>query len=105
MKFSLWLERRDEQNLKLSIQSALGELAAGLDEDEWMNINTSDLSSEIQSMILNLGEIKKFVDPSEIEDQVRSGIRIRDLLDLVIGGHDMTPPVETPPEPPQEIGF
>jgi hypothetical protein len=99
-KFSIWCEQRDDETLKLAIKAALGELADGKEDAEWLGIDTSMLSRELQDAILNLGELKRKMDPNrydEIREAVKSGVKLYELIDLIQGPK---PPVTIEPHEP-----
>jgi hypothetical protein len=102
-KFSIWCEQQDDESLKLAIKSTLGELADGKEDAEWLGIDTGKLSRELQDAILNLGELKRKVDPNrydEIREAVKSGIKLYELVDLVLGPK---PSVKINPHEPQNL--
>jgi hypothetical protein len=102
-KFSIWCEQQDDESLKLAIKSTLGELADGKEDAEWLGIDTGKLSRELQDAILNLGELKRKIDPNrydEIREAVKSGIKLYELVDLVLGPK---PSVKINPHEPQNL--
>jgi hypothetical protein len=68
-----------------------------------LEIDTGDLSRELQDAILNLGELKRKVDPNisnNIHKAVKSGITLRELIDQVLGPK---PTVNINPHEPQNL--
>jgi hypothetical protein len=85
--FIKWLEQTaQEDTVKIALKGALGDLALGKEDAEWMDLNTKDLSNSIQDAIINLGELKRFTNPEkalEVKNAVKNGIEIKDLIALV----------------------
>jgi len=83
--FIKWLEQADnEEAIKIAIQSALGDLALGKDDSEWMDLDTKDLASHIKTAINELGILKRGHKAIEIKDAVDRGIKIKDLIALIV---------------------
>jgi hypothetical protein len=89
--FIIWLEElENEEAVKRAIQSAMGDMALGKEDSEWMDLDTGDLSTRIKNAILNLGEFKRFGHPEraiEVKNAVKNGIKIRDLIKLITSNH------------------
>jgi hypothetical protein len=85
--FIKWLEQTAQEDaVKIAVKGALGDLALGKEDSDWLNLDTADLSSSIKDAIINLGELKRFTNPEkalEVKNAVKKGIKIKDLITLV----------------------
>lgn len=89
--FKLWVEMEDSHNsIKVAIIGALPDELKGTmkDEEQLLNLRTTELGREIIEKIRNLGVISSIKDQNpqkwqDISDSIKNGITIRDLIDKV----------------------
>lgn len=89
--FKLWAEMADSQAvIKTAIIGALPDELKGTlkDEEQLLNLRTTELGREIIEKIRNLGIVSSIKDQNpqkwqDISDSITNGITIKDLIDKV----------------------
>lgn len=124
-KFPIWLEQRDEEELKVAIKAIASTSDENSDplvepdaqDSEWLGKSTANLSNTQKDQIVGLGLIKKLAGDNihQVIEAIRSGIIFEDLIKMVAGEPSVVPrditmgdtarlPDSNPPGVPYEAG-
>jgi len=113
-RFTVWMEQRNEAVVRDAIVSKVRSDLGGGDDDEVLQMRTTELSSEMQRELLKLGPVMDLVDDSQI-DQLMDFMRQEDttvgtLVEKILGGGpnptpepESLPPETNPAMAPQQV--
>ena len=102
--FTAWLEQRNEEVVRDAIVSKVRSDLGGGDDDEVLQMRTSELSDEMRRELLKLGPVMDMIDTSQTDqllDFMQQGdSTIGTLIDKISGGEaNLQPePESLPPE-------
>lgn len=103
-RFRIWLEKRNEAVVRDAIVSKVRSDLGGGDDEEVLQMRTSELSEEMQRELLKLGPVMDVIDDSQVPQLMdfmrQSDSTIGTLIEKILGEQaNLSPePESLPPE-------
>lgn len=100
-KFSIWIEQRNEEEVRNAVIAKVRtDLGGGEDDDEILQMNTSEMSDEMQQELLRLAPVANEIDYSQQEEMAdflkQPDTTVGSFLEKIVHGDQESRPTPEP---------